>query len=576
MKRIHLVYLNLAIILEGFAAIYVLWQMQFDSNRGNIFNYADLRLTLTALIGLLIIFLVGLLLVLFNVEKFSSTITGFLDRELRCKKPGLFFFQGALAILGVFLVECIILTFIYIPVPLRPFLALAALICFNVWLLLRIIYAPEYRKRPSLVTRLRGKWFEWLPIQRTTFIVLALLGLIYFLAFIPTNYGLEENGRFYVHGDESVIYPDVAKALVWEGTFTNMVDKVIWDWPWWYGFPYLPISASVLVVPRLIFGNDYANNIQLNIFLMRQFINILPMVITLMLLVYMVNRYKSLWLSVLMFVYMALVPGVVKFGVQFWHPDSIIILLILLTFYFLEKDQLRFGKYFYLAAAACGLATAIKLWGLFFVLTIACYLLAGLTQKHLTFKKTFLSGLGFILVMVGVIVITSPGLIVPAIRDFALKLWMVQQNSLLTGYNEPDPQGVYKTGLINWLNYFKLYFMNSFFFFFSFLALLVGSLWGTRKYLNRLILAWSLPVTYFIVNFSAMKSFQYMFPIMIPLFLGVFLSFSLPDGKQESGELAFFNKQWVRWIVWGITGIFLLLQFVININILFKSPWMGF
>ena len=47
----------------------------------------------------------------------------------------------------------------------------------------------------------------------------------------------------------------------------------------------------------------------------------------------------------------------------------------------------------------CGLAAAIKLWGLFFVLAIAGYLLAGLLRKKLTPGKMILAGALFILTM---------------------------------------------------------------------------------------------------------------------------------------------------------------------------------
>jgi hypothetical protein len=46
----------------------------------------------------------------------------------------------------------------------------------------------------------------------------------------------------------------------------------------------LPISAAVLLGPRLVLGEQFANNIQLNLFLLRQIVNIIPMVLSLMLL----------------------------------------------------------------------------------------------------------------------------------------------------------------------------------------------------------------------------------------------------------------------------------------------------
>jgi len=576
MKRIHISLFFIAILLEGLLAEVILGRMQFDAGRGQIVDYEVLRSICLVAIGFALVLLVGIWFVMARHGKWIIRICDYLDSRLIGAKKRLFLFQGMTLVLTAFLVELWLLTFLVIPVPLRPVLIWGVLICCTSWVMLRIIYHAEYNQVPSWASRLRAKWNGWLPIQRTTMIVLVVMGLIYFIGFIPTNYRLDANGHFYTHGDEAVIYPDVAKALVVQGTFSDWVQRVIWDWPWWYGFPYLPISAAVLVIPRLLLGNGFFDHIQLNIFLLRQLISVLPMVLAIILLVYLVNKFKSLWQSVGIFIFMALLPGVVKFNVRFWHPDSLILLLILFTFYCLQKDRLRYGKYFFLAAVTCGLATAIKLWGLFFVLAIPGYLLAGVFEKQINLKKMVLLGLGFILAMAGTIVISSPGLIIPAIQQFAIKLWLQQQNSLLTGYNEPDPEGVYKTGLVNWLRFFGIFFMKPFFFFSAFLALLVGSLWGARKYLNRLILAWSLPATLFLVSFGAMKSFQYMFPVMIPLYLGAFLLPGLVNGEDVPGTPAILTRPIVRRTVWVITVVLFVLQFGFNLVNLIHSPYLSF
>ncbi len=574
MKRTPLIILISLTLLEGVAAIFVLWQMEFDPGRGQIINYSLLRWLLVAMSVLVIGILAAALVALLRGDKLLQVIQTVGERRLMKPSPGLFFVQGALVLMTIFLAECFLLSYLAIPVPARPILAWMTMTSFQIWLFLRLTLAGEYRKRDSLGTQLRRKWKELLPVQRKTLIVLTVLGLLYFIGFMPFNYRLDEEGRFYTHADETVIYPDVTRVLVWQGTFSDMVHLVIEDWPWWYGFPYLPISAAVLVIPRLVQGADYANNIQLNIFLLRQFINILPMIASIFLIIHLVNRFRSMWQSVLMFVFLAGLPGVVMFNYRFWHPDSIIILLILLTFYLLEKDELRFGGYFYLAAVTCGLATAIKLWGVFFVLAIGGTLLAGLVTKRLTFKKAVFSGFGFIAAMTGTILITSPGLLAPYIRNGALEGWATQQNSLLHGYDRPDPSNEYGMGMFNWLRFIGYYYIQPFFAFFGTLSLVLGSLWGKRKTLCRLILAWSVVVAVFLFNFAVMKTLQYMLPLAIPLCLGALLFPTLSE--PAPGAPSFLGRILTRKVAWGVTLAMLLIQFAINWNILLTSPLMGF
>ncbi len=239
-----------------------------------------------------------------------------------------------------------------------------------------------------------------------------------------------------------------------------------------------------------------------------------------------------------------------------------------MTIYFLQKDDLRFGRYFYLAAVACGLTTAIKLWGLFFFLVIAGYLVAGLIKQKLSFKKLIFSGLLFILTMLGTIIITSPSLLSPYIARLALDSWTGQQEKILLGPDRIDPTGYYQTTLTNWLKYFGQHFMKAYFFFFTAFALVAGSLWGSKKTLNRILLAWCLPVTIFLAYFSAMKSFQYMLPVGVPLYCGAFLFPTITENPPTSKWLRFLAKPLTRKIIQGVTLAFFASQFIINLVIL--------
>ena len=60
-----------------------------------------------------------------------------------------------------------------------------------------------------------------------------------------------------------------------------------------------------------------------------------------------------------------------------WHPDSLAVLSVVVTLLFLDLDKQRFGRYFFIAAAACGVAIGIKYEGVFFALAIPIYLLWG-------------------------------------------------------------------------------------------------------------------------------------------------------------------------------------------------------
>jgi uncharacterized membrane protein len=111
--------------------------------------------------------------------------------------------------------------------------------------------------------------------------------------------------------------------------------------------------------------------------------------------------------------------------------------------------------------------------------------------------------------------------------------------------------------------------MKSYFFFFSLLAILMGSLWGTRKYLNRLLLAWSMPTVVFLAYFVAMKNFQYMLPAVIPLVCGAFLFPSVAEINSQTPGLTFLKKPATRKILWGVTIGMFTSQFAVNLVILY-------
>ena len=359
MKSKYILSFSIISLIEGILVLIALKTMTFTAGRGGIVNYATLRWFLAGLVLLLLIVLTMFVIGLFIKPGWGAHISTSLDERLVGTKKRLFFMQAAFIVLAVFLGECFLMTYLAFPEPARPLFLWSALTCLQAWLIFRLAYAGEYREWPTLLARLRVKWEEWPPVQRKVFVVIAILGLVYFAAFIPVNLFRDQYGNFPIHADEQVLYPDVTQDMVFPHTISGMVHSVLEGWSWQYGYPYFTVSAAVLLIPRLVFGDQFAGQVQLNIFLLRQFVSVAPMVLAMILAVYLATRYRNMLASVGMFVFLAAVPGIVKFNTRFWHADSVVVLLVMLAIYSLQKDKLRFGRFFYLAAVFCGVAAIL-------------------------------------------------------------------------------------------------------------------------------------------------------------------------------------------------------------------------
>jgi len=129
-------------------------------------------------------------------------------------------------------------------------------------------------------------------------------------------------------------------------------------------FLWLPLLflSSIALLPSLIFtGASWSSQTALNMVLLRQIVNVLPMILAAALLVWIQTRYKRCgWRPAYSFC--CFHPGrgrqqsVVaprQPGHAFGGGDLL----------FLDLDRQRFGRYFFIAAAACGVAIGIKYEG---------------------------------------------------------------------------------------------------------------------------------------------------------------------------------------------------------------------
>ncbi len=277
-------------------------------------------------------------------------------------------------------------------------------------------------------------------VQRTTLLILALLGALYFaFFFIPNASTLgSDNPLVYLDRDEYVTYPVVERMLAFEGDIHQIWGSLIIYGDYHYGYPFYFVSMLVLLPFRLIQGADFFNHIPFNILMLRQFINVLPMVLAAGVLTYVQTHFKSAWKSVLTFVLLLTIPAVVRSNIHWWHPDSLTLLAIALTFFYLDLDEFRLGKFFYFAAAACGLASAIKLMGFFFFLAIPVYLLIAWKKKGVALKRVISSAVIFLLVMCAVIVCTNPFLFYQSPREEMLATQSLKTEELSGGYEHEE------------------------------------------------------------------------------------------------------------------------------------------
>ena len=356
------------------------------------------------------------------------------------------------------------------------------------------------------------------PVQRRTLIILVVLGLTYFLFFAwPNSLGARTESMLGVTSlDEPITYPYVVRMVTPAKDLREFVNRWMIYGDYHYGYPFYFFSSVVVVPVVWAHGALFTNFTQLNLLLLRQLISVLPMILAAGLLVFAQTRFHSIWKSVLLFVLLLSIRGVIRANIQWWHPDALSVLAVVLTLVFLAWDRLRFGKTFLLAALACGFAAGIKLAGFFFAPAVALVLLAGLLRKKLSLPRAALKALLFLAVMFGTLLITNPFLINSGARQEMLNIQLEKTQVFDQGYGDNNPD--YQKGPQFWEWTLSTWFAQPWLLAFLVLSLLGGCFWGPDRLLNRLILAWIVPYSIYLFWFVAVKPDQYWLPVILPLY----------------------------------------------------------
>ncbi len=401
--------------------------------------------------------------------------------------------------------------------------------------------------------------------QLWNFWVVLAITLAYFVCMgFPNSNGVETQ-------DEGITYPIVVKMLDFDPNPSITLGRLIIYGDYHYGYPFYFASFLALLPMRLILGPDYIQQFALMMFLLRMVISVLPMLAAVLLLVQMQTGFRNLWAALGMTIFLLAVPAVVRQNIAWWHPDALAILCVVLTIFFLNRDRLRFGRFFWLAAVTCGLATAIKIQGVWFVLTIPAYLIAGWTQKRIRLGQMFLVGLGFTAVMAAVTVLSNPFVFYESPRQRMVEIQTYKTQELKYGYPHDDPY-YYQHGPKYWAWTLNRYFGPSALLLAPLGGLAAGAIWGQRTFVNRLILSWCMPLGVYLLWFVAPKPDHYMLPVLLPLFSGGLGSLGLLWSAARDSRNAW--ARWAAWIGLGVAMVALAVVFIGNYLPVNRQFWL--
>jgi len=335
-----------------------------------------------------------------------------------------------------------------------------------------------------------------------------ILAIVSFFLFAIPNAKASENLAMIqiFEPDEAALYPVISEMARPKGDLITFLKQFIVYGRYNKGLPFYGPSALLLLILRMMgFGEDFPI-----IFLtLRQFISVLPMLCGLYLLVKMQDGFRT-YRSVLVFLFLLIVPATMYNGF-WWHTDGLTLLLSVLVLYFLFKDNLQFGKYFYLSAIACGVLTATKVMGPFFFLTVAIVLILGLVNKQITFRRALGLGLSYFVIMAASFVISNPFLFSKWGRAGYFNMIRSQMSSLSSGYGV-----VYEKGVVAAWPSIRKYFGEAAFLIASLVICIYGIILNKNRFLNLLILSWFIPLTIYVLFFSHFK-YQYWLPVALPI-----------------------------------------------------------
>lgn len=402
--------------------------------------------------------------------------------------------------------------------------------------------------------------------KKKSFWLLVILGILIFAVYIPiNNKGAGDDHELARNSvDENFQYPFLIHMITPGETAAETRWRLISYAHYIYGYPFYVASALVAAPVQMKYAENTELQVQLIVLLERQFVSVLPMLLAIGVFTYLTTRFRSPWLSAAVFLFLCSIPGIVRQNIWWWHPDALAILSTALTFLFLDRDNGRFGKNYYVAAIFCGLAISIKTIGIFFAPVIAYLLIIALIQKMLSWRHAILAGLGFLGIITAVVFLTNPLMFIPSALERIIQVRVDHNHFFTHGWADNDP---YAVGWTAWQPVLNGWYGSFLFLGFALAAHVYNALHGEISRISRLFLAWIIPFSLYIIYIIAIKPDHYWMPVMLPLFAGVipavsslWLNFSIMWKKSPGKTAIFFTGALILTIVF-------INQFIFNISV---------
>ena len=395
--------------------------------------------------------------------------------------------------------------------------------------------------------------------QKTTFLILSLIGLLYFAVFIfPNLTGARDATMLSVfQHDEFAQYPHVIRMLTpGETPYQSLRNFVIYQ-HYYYGYPFYFLSALSILPVKLILGSGWTEHTPIIVMTLRQAISVLPMILSALLLVWMQTGFRSRLRAILLFLLMLTLPAVV-INNMWWHPDSLLVFFSVLTIYLLTRDDFRFGRNFYFSAIAVGLAFGVKILGVLFVLTYAVYILYGLFNRRVTLKQALVRSVLFLGVMLLTILVSNPLLLLPLeraeiiaafkqlLRENTLGFWVVGNSS---GSIFRQVAEIFRGDLAS-----AVLLLAG-------LITLIFSLFTSAKKTAAIVVTfWVIGYAGYFLLFASTMRTHYLLPVALPVLS--FLVLLIPDSISARSGLA--NDRAVR--AWRRAAVLIVIIGIINIS----------
>lgn len=465
---------------------------------------------------------------------------------------------------------CLLFSWLFVPHPLRPVLIWAAAALIAAIGSLRFAFADVFRALPFCERyRVLPRWRDVEPIQRRTIAVLTLISVIYLLILLPSNLnGTESPDAFARYGgDEVVIYPILMDVMTPGETFSATLYHLFIYEDYHYGYPFYAASTLLLTPVRLLTGASFAERVDLNLPLLRLGISVIPLVLACWVIVFLFTRFRRPLIAALTLVFLLLAPGSLQNNQGFWHPDGLNLLFVCLALYFLQRDDSRFGRNFFIAAVFVGLSVATRVYGVFFAPAVGAYLIQSLLKRNISWRKAVQVGLLFIAVMVLTAALSSPYLFRADARDRMIAIIGEKSGEMAHGYEgDDDPRNDYRPGWDAWAPAFEDHYVRMFCFWFLWGTLVIGSFVGRARLTFQLTLLWSAAITAYLVFLVAVKSTQYVLPALLPVMGAIF---ALPLTLE--GEAAIFPERRrgaALRAAWVLAGVIFMAQLIVNLAII--------